>query len=100
LHIDIAYGGEIMAGITVRSLDEDLKRRLRIRAAENGRSMEQEAREILRAALDQEAAPTRNLGSAIHKLFKPFGHTEMDIPPREAMREFLHFDETLDDVRS
>ena len=31
-----------MASITVRNLDEDLKRRLRIRAAENGRSMEQE----------------------------------------------------------
>ena len=89
-----------MASITVRSLDEDLKRRLRIRAAENGRSMEQEAREILRVALDQETAPVRNLGSAIHKLFKPFGDTELDIPPREAMREFLPFDETLDDVRS
>ncbi|MYJ76996.1 MAG: Arc family DNA-binding protein, partial [Caldilineaceae bacterium SB0670_bin_27] len=86
--------------ITVRSLDEDLKRRLRKRAAENGRSVEQEVREILPAALNQEAAPARNLGSAIHKLFKPFGHTELDIPPREAMREFQHFDETLDDVRS
>ena len=39
-----------MASITVRHLDEELKRRLRIRAAENGRSMEQEARDILRAA--------------------------------------------------
>ena len=38
-----------MASITVRNLDDGLKRRLRIRAAENGRSMEQEAREILRA---------------------------------------------------
>ena len=89
-----------MASITVRSLDEDLKRRLCIRAAENGRSMEPEAREILRAALDQEVAPARNLGSAIHELFKPFGHTELDISPREAMREFLPFDETPDDVRS
>jgi len=62
--------------------------------------MEQEAREILRVALDQESAPVRNLGSAIHKLFKPFGDTELDIPPREAMREFLPFDESLDDVRS
>ena len=42
-----------MASITVRNLEEGLKRRLRIRAAENGRSMEQEARDILRAALDQ-----------------------------------------------
>jgi plasmid stability protein len=40
-----------MATLTVRSLDEDVVRRLRIRAAENGRSAEAEHREILRAAL-------------------------------------------------
>ena len=49
-----------MASITVRNLEEGLKRRLRIRAAENGRSMEQEARDILRAALDQESSTERN----------------------------------------
>ena len=37
-----------MASITIRNLDDDVKRRLRIRAAEHGRSMEEEAREILR----------------------------------------------------
>ena len=76
-----------MASITVRNLDEGLKRRLRIRAAENGRSMEQEARDILRAALDGDAAPNRNLGTAIHELFRPFGGAELEIPPREPMRE-------------
>ena len=45
-----------MASITVRNLDDGLKRRLCIRAAENGRSMEQEARDILRAALDHHLA--------------------------------------------
>ena len=50
-----------MASITVRNLDDGLKRRLRIRAAENGRSMEQEARDILRAALDQ--GPSTGAGS-------------------------------------
>ncbi len=40
-----------MATLTVRNLDDDLVRRLRIRAAENGRSAEAEHREILRAAL-------------------------------------------------
>ena len=53
-----------MASITVRNLDDGLKRRLRIRAAENGRSMEQEAREILKHALEEEAVPVRNLGTA------------------------------------
>ena len=80
-----------MASITVRNLEESLKRRLRIRAAENGRSMEQEAREILRAALDADAAPPSNLGTAIHELFRPFGGVEMEITPREPMREPTQF---------
>ena len=81
-----------MASITERNLDEELKRRLRIRAAENGRSMQQEAREILRAALGEDAAPSRNLGTAIHKLFKSFGGVELEIPPRASMREPPRFD--------
>ena len=81
-----------MASITVRNLDEGLKRRLRIRAAENGRSMEQEARDILRAALDEEAAPAKNLGTALHELFRPFGGVELDIPSRESMQEPPRFD--------
>src|SRR5215212_9388579 len=39
-----------MASITIRQLDEDLKRRLRLRAAASGRSMEDEVRTILRGA--------------------------------------------------
>ena len=81
-----------MASITVRNLDDDLKRRLRIRAAENGRSMEQEAREILRSALAVEAAPTMNLGTAIRERFAPYGGVELDIPPRDPMREPPKFD--------
>ena len=80
-----------MASITVRNLEESLKRRLRVRAAENGRSMEQEAREILRAALDEDAAPPANLGTAIHQLFRPFGGVELEISPREPMREPTKF---------
>jgi plasmid stability protein len=81
-----------MASITVRNVDEDIKRRLRIRAAENGRSMEQEAREILRAALDPTQPPVLKLGTAIHDLFEPFGDVELELPPREPMREPPKFD--------
>ncbi len=81
-----------MASITVRNLDDGLKRRLRIRAAENGRSMEQEAREILKAALEEEAAPVKNLGSAIRARFAPLGGVELEIPPRQPMREPPRFD--------
>ncbi len=40
-----------MASITIRNLEEPLKARLRIRAATHGRSMEEEARDILRNVL-------------------------------------------------
>ena len=40
-----------MANLSIRNLDETLKDRLRIRAAKNRRSMENEAREILRGDL-------------------------------------------------
>ena len=39
-----------MASLTVRQLDEKLKRRLRLRAAKHGRSVEDEVRTILRSA--------------------------------------------------
>ena len=81
-----------MASITVRNLEEGLKRRLRIRAAENGRSMEQEARAILRAALDQETSKRKDLASAIRARFEPLGGVELDIPPRGPMREPPRFD--------
>ena len=81
-----------MASITVRNLDDDLKQRLRVRAALNDRSMEAEAREILKTALALEATPTRNLGTAIHERFARYGGVELDIPPREPMRDPPTFD--------
>ena len=76
-----------MTSITVRKLDEGLKRRLRIRAAANGHSMEEEARRILLAALDEETAPPKDLATMIRERFKPLGGVELEIPPRDAMRQ-------------
>jgi len=81
-----------VASITVRNLDDGMKRRLRIRAAENDRSMEQEVREILRTVLAEDNAPSENLGTALHSLFAPFGGVELDLPPRTPMREPPTFD--------
>ncbi len=81
-----------MASITVRNLDDGLKRRLRIKAAENGRSMEQEARNILSEALQGETAPTKGLGTAINERFKRLGGVDLDLPPRQPMREPPQFD--------
>ncbi len=80
-----------MASITIRNLDDGLKRRLRIRAAEHGRSMEEEAREILRHAIGKPAAP-ENLGETIHRRFAALGGVDIDLPPREPMPEPPRFD--------
>ena len=76
-----------MASITVRNLEEGLKRRRRVRAAENGRSMEEEARVILRTALFHHPPPRENLASAIRARFAPLGGVELEIPPRSPMRK-------------
>ena len=81
-----------MASITIRNLDDDVKTRLRLRAAGHGRSMEEEARLILAHAVEREAAPPKGLGTAIHELFKPFGGVELEMPPREPMSEPPRFD--------
>ena len=40
-----------MASITIRNIEDELKERLRIRAAQHGHAMEKEARTILRCAV-------------------------------------------------
>ncbi len=75
-----------MASITIRNLDDAIKQRLRVRAAENGRSMEEEARDILRRAMGEGASP-RNLAAAIRARVAPSGGFDIDLPAREPMRE-------------
>jgi antitoxin FitA len=48
-----------MASIIIRDIDEKLKAKLRIQAARHGRSIEDEARDILRAALSVEPSRTK-----------------------------------------
>lgn len=77
-----------MASITIRQLDEGTKERLRIRAAHNKRSMEDEARSILRAALSEESASTPDgLGEKIRSRFQPLGGIDLQLPDREPMRD-------------
>lgn len=76
-----------MASITIRKLDEQTKTRLRVRAAHRKRSMEDEARNILRAALADETAAPRNLAEAVRRRFQPLGGVELILPIREPMRE-------------
>jgi plasmid stability protein len=72
-------GESKMATMTIRNLDDALKSRLRVRAAHHGKSMEDEAREILRAALTEDSSAASNLAEAIRSRIVPLGG--MDLPP-------------------
>ncbi len=76
-----------MASLTIRNLDDPLKARLRIQAATHGRSMEEEARTILRAALSAEPEKPGNLAERIRARFAPYGGVELELPQREPMRD-------------
>ncbi len=80
-----------MASLTIRDLEDAVKRRLRVRAAQHGRSMEEEARNILRAALVEVPRQPGNLAEAIRRRFAPLGGVELEIAPREKMREPSRF---------
>jgi antitoxin FitA len=76
-----------MATMTIRKIDDQLKARLRVQAARHGRSMEDEARDILRTALSTELAQTASLAEAIRKRIEPVGGVELQLPERDAIRD-------------
>lgn len=78
-----------MASITIRNLDDDIKQRLRVRAAEHGRSMEEEARDILRRVMGAADSP-HDLAAAIRARVAPAVRTDLELPAREPMREPPH----------
>ncbi|MCI2810571.1 FitA-like ribbon-helix-helix domain-containing protein [Eoetvoesiella caeni] len=78
-----------MATMTIRNIDDQLKARLRVQAAIHGHSMEDEARNILRAALSVEPVRTPSLVEAIRARVKPFGGIDLKLPKREAIRDPL-----------
>jgi plasmid stability protein len=80
-----------MASIIIRKLPESTKRRLRIRAARNGHSMEQEARELLETGLARADSEPENLGDAIRRRFAPLGGVDLKIPPRRGTIREIQF---------
>jgi len=81
-----------MASITIRDIDDRLKVRLRLQAARHGHSMEEEAREILRTALSTGRSRNGSLVDAIRARIEPWGGIELEIAPREAIREPVNLD--------
>jgi antitoxin FitA len=65
-----------MAQLVVRNLDDDVKKRLKERAEKHGRSMEEEVRDILRAAVTRESRPAEGLGTRIANRFRGLGLKE------------------------
>lgn len=81
-----------MAALTIRNLDEGLKRNLRKQAAAHDRSMEEEARLILRRALEPEAS--MGVGTAIrNEVARLGGGIDFDQPEDEVFVPMTFGDE-------
>ena len=77
-----------MASITIRNLDEGVKSAIRVRAAEHGNSMEEEARLILTDAVRERPAKRKNLALATRERFKKFdGLIKWERPPQDPVRD-------------
>lgn len=85
-----------MASLTVRDLDDEVKRRLRLRAAHHGRSMEAEVRAILAdsvsTARDHTDPPEYGFGTWLHEQFSELGGLELKVPPRTDLPRAASFD--------
>jgi antitoxin FitA len=91
------------SGIPIRNLSDNVKKELGVRAARNGRSMEEEARLILAAALApppvrmaSDGLP-RSLGETVRMFFGPENGVDLELPPREPMRDPPDFGWVLDE---
>lgn len=73
-----------MASLLIRDVDDALHARLKEAAARHRRSLEEEARELLRVAVARQDAPEQQekLGDIARRLFGPEGGVDLDIPPR------------------
>ena len=72
---------------TKQKLDRDISAHLTSSASESDQAAKREAGYVLADSVAELDVPEKGLGTAIHELFKPFGGVELEIPPREPMRE-------------
>ncbi|HYG86834.1 MAG TPA: plasmid stabilization protein [Azospirillum sp.] len=79
-----------MAALNIRNLSEETHRALRVRAAQNGRSMEAEVRAILDEAV--RPAERQRMGSALVDLFRPLGGVELDVTRDRTPAEPVRFE--------
>lgn len=86
----------IMNSITIQNFDDNLKNRLQKRAEYYGRSLEEEAREILRTVLIENSIEPLNLALAIEQRFAHFEDFELPTINREPLRESPNFEDLND----
>lgn len=83
-----------MATLVIRRLDEDVKERISRRAAAKGRSMEEEVRQILQAAVPADAENWGlRLVETTQELFGARHGVDLELPPRGPAREPPTFEE-------
>lgn len=81
-----------MPSITIRNIDKSLKERLRVRAAQHGRSMEEEVRSILKETFATESVrPEKGLADIVRVRFAPINGIELPEIPREPLRTPVDF---------
>jgi plasmid stability protein len=80
-----------MASLTIRQLDESIKVKLRIRAAEHGRSMEAEAREILTEAFAPKPEKEMHLVERIRRTVAKYGPIDLPDIPDEPVGDPIDF---------
>ena len=71
-----------MASLTIRNLNDEVMTRLRARVVANGRSLDEEAKRILRDAVGPKPS-SRNLASIIRSHFGPANGVDLELPSRE-----------------
>lgn len=76
-----------MASLLIRNVDEALRDQLKARARRHRRSLEEEARELLRTAVARDTADGENLSAIAERLFGAGQGIDLDLPPREAERD-------------
>jgi plasmid stability protein len=85
MHVEHETGSVGMAMLTIRGLDPVVKQRLRVRAAQRGNSMEEEARCVLSESCG--GARAKNLAEIALRLFGDVSGTDLELPPRQKGRE-------------
>lgn len=82
-----------MASLLIRNVDDALHVRLKASAASHRRSLEEEARELLREAVARQASePPESLVDLALTLFGPEHGADIELPPRGAGRSPPDFD--------